>query len=390
MPQKLINHSPDLKRLRDNGFEIEVKNGYALVHHVPYVNSSKEIRYGTLISNLTLAGNITIRPDTHVIHFIGEHPCDKQGFPLTGIQHESRDQVLTDGVISNHSFSNRPMNGFNDYYEKFTSYIDIIMAPAFSLDNSVTAQSFAPIVSPEEMVFNYYDTNSSRANINMITKKLENQKIGIIGLGGTGSYILDLVAKTPVAEIHIIDGDVFLQHNAFRAPGAPSIDELRELKKKTDYLRGIYSKMHRNIISHNTYINEENVFNLLTLDFIFISIDDGPSKKLIIDKLLEAQISFIDVGIGLERVENSLIGSLRVTTATREKNDHLEQRISFANGEDDEYSSNIQIAELNALNASLAVIKWKKLNCFYQDLYREHDSTYTINTGDIFNEDHHI
>ncbi|WP_318271316.1 ThiF family adenylyltransferase [Sphingobacterium cellulitidis] len=46
--------------------------------------------------------------------------------------------------------------------------------------------------------------------------KLERQKIAIIGLGGTGAYILDMVAKTPVKEIHLFDGDSFDQHNAFR------------------------------------------------------------------------------------------------------------------------------------------------------------------------------
>jgi len=44
---------------------------------------------------------------------------------------------------------------------------------------------------------------------------------------------LDFIAKTPVREIRIIDGDEFLQHNAFRAPGAPTLDELRELPKRS-------------------------------------------------------------------------------------------------------------------------------------------------------------
>lgn len=70
--------------------------------------------------------------------------------------------------------------------------------------------------SANETVFQYIDTNSSRANIEMINMKLERQKIAIIGLGGTGAYILDMVAKTPVKEIHLFDGDSFDQHNAFR------------------------------------------------------------------------------------------------------------------------------------------------------------------------------
>ena len=35
----------------------------------------------------------------------------------------------------------------------------------------------------------------SRAEIDLVTKKLELRKIAIVGLGGTGSYVLDLVAK---------------------------------------------------------------------------------------------------------------------------------------------------------------------------------------------------
>lgn len=54
-----------------------------------------------------------------------------------------------------------------------------------------------------------------RANINFINDKFKGMRIGIIGLGGTGSY-LDLVAKTPVDEILLFDDDEFLLHNAFR------------------------------------------------------------------------------------------------------------------------------------------------------------------------------
>jgi hypothetical protein len=48
---------------------------------------------------------------------------------------------------------------------------------------------------------------------------------------------------------------------------------------------------------------------------------------------------------------------------------------------DNEYDKNIQIADMNALNAALAVMKWKKLFGFYADNEREHYSTYTIDTN---------
>lgn len=74
-------------------------------------------------------------------------------------------------------------------------YIEIISTPAMSLDKNVTARTFKVINNEERSIFQYIDSNATRANIWNINNKLSNQKIAIIGLGGTGSYILDLIAK---------------------------------------------------------------------------------------------------------------------------------------------------------------------------------------------------
>ena len=81
-------------------------------------------------------------------------------------------------------------------------------------------------------------------------------------------------------------------------------------------------------------------------------------------------------------------GILRVTASTAGKRDHRQSRIPFSrNEEDDIYSSNIQVADLNALNAAMAVIKWKKILGFYRDLEREHHSTYTIDGNTLDNSE---
>ena len=389
MSQELISLSPDLKKLRDEGLQVEVRNGLLIVHNVPYVNSECKIKYGTLVSTLDLAGNKTVKPKNHVISFIGEYPCNKDGSPIKQIQHQSQRKTLTEGIIVDHSFSNKPKpNGYQDYYDKITRYIAIISAPAKSMDNSVTEKTFNVVLTrDDESVFKYFDTNASRAEILNVTSKLEGQKIGIIGLGGTGSYVLDFVAKTPVQEIHLFDGDQFLQHNAFRAPGAPSIERLEEKKKKVLYFQELYSPLRRNIFVHEDFIDEANINDLSTMDFVFICIDAGPVKAAIIKKLIECEISFVDVGMGIHEVDGSLLGMIRTTTSTKDSRDHIERRISFAEGGKDEYSTNIQIAELNALNAALAVIQWKKVIGFYQDFGKEHNSIYTINTGQLLNED---
>jgi hypothetical protein len=63
-------------------------------------------------------------------------------------------------------------------------------------------------------------------------------------------------------------------------------------------------------------------------------------------------------------------------------------RITFTDGDgNNEYGRNIQIADLNALNAALAVIKWKKLFGFYRDLGDEYFSAYTSDGNSLINED---
>lgn len=390
MSQQLIAHSPDLKKLRDEGYEIEVKGGYLLIHQIPYLNHLKEILRGTLVSPLDLAGTIkTIKPKSHVIYFCGEYPCNNDGKPIEGIRNSSEKKILTEGVEVNHLFSSRPPTGYNDYYHKVSSYANILANPAKSIDSKVSEKTFKVIVDNEEdSVFQYLDTNSSRANINLINSKLKGQKIGIIGLGGTGAYILDLVAKTPVSEIHLFDGDDFLLHNAFRSPGAVSKTELDQRKKKTDYYASIYSNMHRNVNSHDCYIDGINIELLNAMTFVFICIDRDSVKKEIIEYLLSQNIPFIDVGLGVNVVDNSLIGSIRVTTGTKAKHDHLFERISCGDNLENEYASNIQIAELNSLNAVLAVIKWKKLFGFYHDQKQEHNSIYSINVSQLSNDEY--
>ena len=381
MSQQLINHNPDLKRLRDEGYEIEIRGGYLLIHHIPYVDQNKQIQVGVLVSTLD---NI----QDHVIFFTGENPCEIDGTVITAIQHINNSSVLNNTITVNRSFSNKPNGGYQNYYEKIKRYADLISAPAKYLDPSVTEKTFKVIPdSGNETVFQYIDTNSSRANIEVINAKLERQKIAIIGLGGTGAYILDLVAKTPVKEIHLYDGDSFDQHNAFRSPGAASMNDLCENPRKVSYYQKLYSSMHKYIHAHDYYVREENLKELDQMDYVFVCVDRNAARKLITDYLLSVGVAFSDVGLGVNVVDDKLTGAVRVTSATREKNDHLPFRIFSEDSDNNEYATNIQIAELNALNAIFAILKWKKILGIYVDLENEHHSSYSIGVSKIFNED---
>lgn len=391
MSHPLIGRSPDLKRLRDEGYNLEIQHDHLLVKDVPYVNSRREVKRGILVSTVMQAGGITTTPDTHVVFFIGDHPCRADGTEIDQIKNPSGGKVIGEGLTVNHTFSAKPQDPHPDYYAKMITYVAILQGQARALEPSVTAQTF-PVIEADQKdddpVFNYMDTASSRAEITAITQKLVMPKVAIVGLGGTGAYVLDLVAKTPVREIHLFDRDEFLQHNAFRAPGAPSVGELRAKPRKVAYLHGIYSKMRRGVIVHEEHIGAENVGLLREMQFVFLCLDPEAPKGIIVEKLEEFGVPFVDVGIGVYRTEDMLGGVLRVTTSTPEQRDHLRGRVGFTPGDGhNEYAANIQIAELNALNAALAVIKWKKRFRFYQDLDREHHCTYTIDGNAINNQD---
>ena len=396
MSQKLVSLNSDLSRLRADGLDITIsKSKHLLVRGVPYVNAAREIKQGIIASVLDLAGETTVPPESHVVFFAGEPPCDEHGTVLPGVS-QNTNTALGEGLSPNHQISRKPTIGptpgkYADFYEKIKTYIAIICNPAQAVDQTVTPYIY-PIVMPEEdddSVFNFLDTATTKAGIVAANRKLEGLKIAIIGVGGTGSYVLDFVAKTPVAEIHLFDYDVFLNHNAFRCPGSPVLDELNKKKKKVDYLNEIYSRMRKGIVTHDYPVDERAIEQLRNLSFVFICIDKGSGKRLIVERLQEWSIPFIDVGMGIQLGEdNTLGGIITVTTSTANKQNHVRNRTAFSDGEAvNEYSQNVHISELNALNAALAVIKWKKIFGYYDDVVKEHYCAYTIRSNQLISED---
>lgn len=390
MSAALFSLNPDLKRLRDEGYFVQIQGGQLIMREVPYVTAQREIKRGTLISSLCLAGDRTQKPEPHTVHFDGEYPCHADGTPIQQIGAGTEQLDLGGGMRAYHRFSSKPgPDGYPDYYEKMSRYATILAGAAAGIDPSVTPRVYRQPDAEEDCVFNYVETASGRAGIRALTDYLASERVAIIGLGGTGSYVLDQVAKTPAREIRLIDGDEFLQHNAFRAPGAPSIEGLRETPKKVHYFADIYSKMHRHIVPHAVPLREDTAHLLDGITFAFLCLDKGKAKRIAMQRLEEAGIPFVDVGMGLELVDGSLGGILRVTASIPGNRDHARKRISLEDGEaDNVYASNIQVADLNMLNAAYAVIKWKKLRGFYRDLERELHSSYTTDGNMLLNEDH--
>jgi tRNA A37 threonylcarbamoyladenosine dehydratase len=391
MLHPLISRNDDLKRLFDDGFEVEVIGAHLIIRSVPYVNVARQVRRGVLVAQLHLNVDVTTPPTRHVVMFAGEFPCDEHGAELVKLKHGNAKNAITEDLQTQYTFSNKPPGGYKDHYQLVTTYVANISGPAEVIDPNARAQTWKVLENNDPAsVFLYPDTASSRAGITAVTRKLEGGPIAILGVGGSGAYALDLLAKTPTKEIHLFDGDRFGQHNAFRAPGAPSVAELKERRYKVDYFTSIYSRMRRGIVPHQFHIDATNVSLLEGMEFVFLCMDAGKAKLAVVEKLEELGIPFIDVGMGITVDENdSLHGILRVTTSTKEKRNHVRdnQRIDFTGDGENVYSQNIQIADLNALNAALAVLKWKKMRGFYGAIKNEHFSAFAIDVDAIVNDD---
>jgi hypothetical protein len=305
-----------------------------------------------------MAGGVVANPEHHEMLWVGDSPLK----------------------INNRQYT--------DYYEMFTAYYSMIAAPAEAVDSQLAIRRLPPYVPDEnESVFNYIDTATSRAGIPQATRRLELGALAIIGMGGTGSYILDSVAKLPVRAIHAYDGDVLLTHNAFRTPGAASVTELEQMQHKAEYLARKYSAMHRQIVPHNYPVTEANVEQLRTMDFVFIAIDSGAARRLIVQRLQEWDIPFVDVGMGLVANDNvEISGLVRTTANVPGAPSPFDAYVDYHEGRDELYKRNIQTADLNMLNAALAVIKFKKLRGFYFDDQRELHSNYVVAGNVLLNE----
>jgi molybdopterin/thiamine biosynthesis adenylyltransferase len=298
---------------------------------------------------------------------------------------------LLPGLTIRNRFSSKPdqynASGYPDHYEKVVYYVRMIQNPAKSVDSDADARTGAVTEThASESVFRYPDTASARASILAVSAKLAVARVAIVGLGGTGAYVLDQVAKTPVGEIHLFDGDTLKSHNAFRSPGAASLGEVNAKEPKTDYFARKYAPMRRGIVSHPVFLDKHNIQELAGFDFVFVCVDKDKARELIAKFLIEQGIPFVDTGMNLKLVAstNALLGTARTTLVTPSRPETASECLPMDEDDDDVlYRQNIQVADMNAVNAALAVIKWKQYLGFYQDTFNSHELSFAVNFGTI-------
>ncbi len=389
MFQILVNHNEDIQRLVEKGYAVAFDSNCMVIRDIPYLDTQKQLQFGVIVAKLVFIDKERVKQDNHQIYFAGSSPCDIQGVKIPNLAdrpHNLNLSSASDDVIVQRSFSNKPKKTgrFKDFYEKIESYVSIISGPAMELF-SVDPYTFRTIErNGSDSVFNFQDTLTSRAEIGDLSAKLKKDVIAIIGVGGTGAYVLDFMVKTPVQEIRVFDLDSYHVHNSYRSPGKTLPSDLG--KKKVSVYKSRYENFRKGLSFKSVFIDESSMDELEGVSFAFVCVDKGSSRKGIFDLFLKLRIPFIDVGMGLKRKEGLLAGTIRTTYFSIEKGQQRSERglAMIADNPDDIYKTNIQIGELNALNASLAVMKYKQIRGFYfeedpiyQSVFRVEDSSMT-------------
>jgi hypothetical protein len=260
-----------------------------------------------------------------------------------------------------------PAGRFDNFLEKIESYVSIVSGPAMER-HSVSPLTFRVSKGAEgDPIFKFQDTLTSRAQIGDLNSGFARERVAVIGLGGTGAYLLDLLVKTPVPEIRAFDGDAYHVHTAFRSPGRLAPEELNTPKATVYAAR--YENFRHGLHVEATYIDETTADRLDDITFAFVCVDKGSSRRAIFDLLISKSIPFIDVGMGLNRKHGPIGGMLRATYYPAEEAAAMRDRqlADLSDAADDIYRTNIQIGELNALNACLALIRYKQVRGFYLD-----------------------
>lgn len=366
----LASHNDDIRRLVERGYAVTFDSDYLVVRDIPYLNHARELQWGTIVTLLEFIDEVKVKQKNHQVSFAGGAPHGLDGRPISNIGDTPHTVPLSDTeprVVVERQFSNKPDAGYVDFFDKIDRYSTIISGPAMEL-HGVTPLTFRTYDNAAgESVFKFRDMLTARAEIDDLTAAFNDEIVAVIGLGGTGGYVLDLMVKTPVREVRGFDADGYHVHNAYRSPGRLLSEELGMTKAEVYANR--YENFRHGLKIETKFIDSASQEEVAGVTFAFVCVDKGTARAAIVELLIAKGIPFIDVGMGLARRSGPIKGSMRVTHFAKDRATEVrDMRLAPTHdAQDDIYKTNIQISELNALNACLAVILYKKQLGFYVD-----------------------
>lgn len=402
MSNSLISHSEDLSALVRRGYCIQIRGCYLLVKNIPYIKQDGNVDQASIVTSLDVVNDRTSAPNDHTVWWTGEMPhtedgCSMEEDLICNRWDEGYD--IGENITVRTQWSRKPKDqggtrGYVDYKEKIETYVDYVAGPA---DTKVPGVLIAALTGADPEVvaaktrFQYVNTGAYRYGTKGIDSRIEDEVIAVVGIGGSGSYIVDILMKTDVKEIHMFDDDMLEQHNAFRLAGAARIEEIQGTIPKVKWHKERYEPVRKCGIHANVrkIVGGGNSVQFTDFSTVFIAVDKLSMRRAIQFECERAGALHIAVGIGVDvegENDDQLDGMVKLETqyqvddiVDQSVNEHETGKI-----ENDIYG-NIQTAELNMLSAALAIVEWKAKKGIYRS-DREHDREsilYTTADGSI-------
>jgi Domain of unknown function (DUF6791)/ThiF family len=361
----LENHD-DLRQLVGRDYALSIIGAHLIVNDVYYLDAAGALQKGRLAAKLNLPTPETLgSPYNHQMYWSGTDPHYANGTAIPKLGTGTASLPIGDTTYVRH-LSNKPDEGFATYSLMVEHYVSLISGPAEQKYGVSACTGATYDVPPDTSPFKVRDTFSAKAEIMDLNQLVADDRVAVIGLGGTGGFVLDFIVKTPVAAIDAYDFDTFKVHNGFRLPGEVSMGQFGHLK--TEVMRRKYEPFRHGLIFHNKRVGAGDEALFAETTFAFVCIDDGEARAEICDMLTRLGIDFIDVGMGVEKEEGSLDGLIRTTLFSAETAAKAITEVPLdRRTEEGAYRTFVQIVELNALNAAIAVLRYKQLRGFYTD-----------------------
>lgn len=146
--------------------------------------------------------------------------------------------------------------------------------------------------------------------------RLEALRIGIVGLGGTGSNVAEQLVRMGISRFTLVDFDKFDPSNWSRLYGSTWKDTARGVPKVSlidSHLRRINPKVECSLVAKSV-LRKEVLQELATCDLIFSCLDRHGPRAVLNELSYQCLVPVVDVGVGITSVgRGPLLGSARAT-----------------------------------------------------------------------------
>lgn len=202
-------------------------------------------------------------------------------------------------------------------------------------------------------------------------------RVGIVGLGGTGSQVAQQLAHVGVAEAVLVDDDRVESTNLPRLAGAAWWDPLVR-RRKTANARRLFRRVNRRTrVTVLGSLRSASALNALRGVDLIVGCVDNEGARLVISELAAAHlVPYLDVGVGIESGQDgaSVIGGrvafhlpggpclacadeLDFTEAAEDLESEALRRVRIERGYASDRRVEAALMPLNSMLASLAMME---------------------------------